>query len=46
MPGFGFVWVIAGLFLIIAGFLLFETIVGLALIPVGLVLMGYGGMKA
>jgi len=46
MPEWGFVWVIAGLFLIIAGFVLFETIVGLALIPVGLVLMGYGGMKA
>jgi hypothetical protein len=43
MRGTNLLWVILGLGLILAGFLLFETVVGLALIPVGLVLMGYGG---
>lgn len=38
----GFVWIIAGLLLIVAGFVLFETVVGLALIPVGMFVMAYG----
>jgi len=41
-----FLWIIAGIALILIGAVLFETGFALALIPVGLVLMSYGGAKA
>lgn len=45
MPNLRWLWILIGIALILAGVVLGETIVALALIPVGLAIMAYGGLR-
>jgi hypothetical protein len=45
MPNLKFLWVFVGFFLIALGIFFAETIVALALIPVGVAIMAMGGLR-